>query len=115
MSPQVQLQLQFPWHRMPPTWKKSSLQVLPPILREVTWQMRFLQFQLQELVGTTNIQTTDGALYGKIAGANIRMNSGAPGGGVSIQLRGISTLTGASQPSDHFGWCIYQQLFPENW
>jgi TonB-linked SusC/RagA family outer membrane protein len=52
----------------------------------------------QELVGTTNIQTTDGALYGKIAGANIRMNSGAPGGGVSIQLRGISTLTGASQP-----------------
>lgn len=52
----------------------------------------------QELVGTTNIQTTDGALYGKIAGANIRMNSGAPGGGVSIQLRGISSLTGASQP-----------------
>ncbi|RZS96754.1 SusC/RagA family TonB-linked outer membrane protein [Cecembia calidifontis] len=52
----------------------------------------------KELVGTTTIQTTDGALYGKIAGANIRMNSGAPGGGVSIQLRGISSLTGASQP-----------------
>jgi outer membrane receptor protein involved in Fe transport len=52
----------------------------------------------KELVGTTTMQTTDGALYGKVAGANIRMNSGAPGGGVSIQLRGISSLTGASQP-----------------
>ncbi|MGY6521225.1 MAG: SusC/RagA family TonB-linked outer membrane protein [Mongoliitalea sp.] len=52
----------------------------------------------KELTGTTTIQTTDGALYGKIAGATIRSNSGAPGGGVSIQLRGISTLTGASQP-----------------
>jgi TonB-linked SusC/RagA family outer membrane protein len=52
----------------------------------------------QELVGTTTIQTTDGALYGKIAGANIRSNGGAPGGGMSIQLRGISSLAGASQP-----------------
>lgn len=52
----------------------------------------------KDLVGTTTIQTTDGALYGKIAGATIRSNSGAPGGGFSIQLRGISTLSGASQP-----------------
>lgn len=52
----------------------------------------------RELTGTTTIQTTDGALYGKIAGANIRSNGGAPGGGLSIQLRGISSLTGASQP-----------------
>lgn len=52
----------------------------------------------KELMGTTQIQTADGALYGKISGANIRMNGGAPGGGVSIQLRGISTLVGGSQP-----------------
>lgn len=52
----------------------------------------------KDLVGTTQIQTTDGALYGKVTGANIRMNSGAPGGGMSIQLRGISSLQGASQP-----------------
>lgn len=52
----------------------------------------------RELTGTTNIQTTDGALYGKVAGATIRSNGGAPGGGVSIQLRGISSLIGASQP-----------------
>ncbi|MBT0810970.1 SusC/RagA family TonB-linked outer membrane protein [Litoribacter ruber] len=52
----------------------------------------------RELTGTTTIQTTDGALYGKVAGATIRSNGGAPGGGMSIQLRGISSLTGASQP-----------------
>ncbi len=52
----------------------------------------------RELTGTTTIQTTDGALYGKIVGANIRSNSGAPGGGFSIQLRGLSTLSGGSQP-----------------
>ncbi|WP_226390788.1 SusC/RagA family TonB-linked outer membrane protein [Penaeicola halotolerans] len=52
----------------------------------------------RELTGTTTIQTTDGALYGKVAGANIRSNGGAPGGGLSIQLRGLSSLQGASQP-----------------
>lgn len=52
----------------------------------------------KELTGTTTIQTTDGALYGKVVGANIRSHGGAPGGGMSIQLRGISSLVGASQP-----------------
>jgi len=51
----------------------------------------------KDLTGTTTIQTTDGALYGKVAGATIRSNGGAPGGGMSIQLRGISSLSGASQ------------------
>ncbi|MBM3442649.1 MAG: SusC/RagA family TonB-linked outer membrane protein [Bacteroidetes bacterium] len=52
----------------------------------------------RELTGTTQIQTADGALYGKVPGANIRMNSGAPGGGINIQLRGLSSLTQASAP-----------------
>jgi TonB-linked SusC/RagA family outer membrane protein len=52
----------------------------------------------RDLTGTTTIQTTDGALYGKVAGATIRSNGGAPGGGISIQLRGISSLTSGSQP-----------------
>ena len=38
----------------------------------------------KELVGTTTIQTTDGALYGKVAGVTVRSNGGAPGGGLSI-------------------------------
>jgi len=52
----------------------------------------------KDLTGATQIQTADGALYGKVAGANIRMNSGAPGGGLQIQLRGLSSLTQASAP-----------------
>ena len=51
-----------------------------------------------ELIGTTPSQTLDGALSGKVAGAQIRSYSGAPGGGISIKLRGISTINGNSQP-----------------
>lgn len=52
----------------------------------------------EQLAGTTTNQTIDGALAGKIAGANIRSYSGAPGGGISVKLRGISTINGNSQP-----------------
>lgn len=52
----------------------------------------------KELMGTTQIQTVDNAFYGKLAGVNMNTNGGAPGGGVSVQLRGISSLVGASQP-----------------
>ena len=52
-----------------------------------------------ELLGTTDPQTLDNALYGKLNGVNINANGGAPGGGISVQLRGISTLgAGSSQP-----------------
>ncbi|MEH0156773.1 SusC/RagA family TonB-linked outer membrane protein [Limibacter armeniacum] len=51
-----------------------------------------------ELMGTTVPQTLDGALYGKLPGINITSNSGAPGGGVSIKLRGITTINGTSEP-----------------
>lgn len=52
-----------------------------------------------ELTGNTTPQTVDNALYGKLTGVNINANGGAPGGGVSVQLRGISTLgAGSSQP-----------------
>ncbi|MEL7002323.1 MAG: carboxypeptidase-like regulatory domain-containing protein [Bacteroidota bacterium] len=52
-----------------------------------------------ELTGTTKAQTVDNALYGKLTGVNIKANGGAPGGGVSVQLRGISTVSnGNSQP-----------------
>lgn len=52
----------------------------------------------EQLAGTTVNQTVDQALAGKIAGANIRSYSGAPGGGISVKLRGISTINGNSQP-----------------
>ncbi|HMN90471.1 MAG TPA: SusC/RagA family TonB-linked outer membrane protein [Saprospiraceae bacterium] len=52
-----------------------------------------------ELTGGTTPQTIDNALYGKIPGVQMTANSGAPGGGINVQLRGVSTLgAGSSQP-----------------
>ena len=53
----------------------------------------------EELRGKTNQQTLDNALFAKLPGVHMTSNSGAPGGGVNMQLRGISTLgAGSSQP-----------------
>jgi len=38
------------------------------------------------------------ALQGKVAGAYISRNSGNPAGGISVRLRGASTLSGSSDP-----------------
>src|SRR5438093_513461 len=38
------------------------------------------------------------ALQGKVPGAMISMNSGAPGGGAQIQIRGVTSILGAGQP-----------------
>ncbi len=40
----------------------------------------------------------DQALSGKISGALVQQNSGDPAGGISIRLRGPSTITGSSDP-----------------
>ncbi|MEO8840973.1 MAG: SusC/RagA family TonB-linked outer membrane protein [Kofleriaceae bacterium] len=42
--------------------------------------------------------TLDTAMTGKLAGANLQFNSGAPGGGAQLRLRGISTINGQSSP-----------------
>ncbi len=42
--------------------------------------------------------TVDKALQGKVAGAIISTNSGAPGGGLQVQIRGNNTIIGNSDP-----------------
>jgi TonB-linked SusC/RagA family outer membrane protein len=42
--------------------------------------------------------TLDEAMSGKLAGANLQFNSGAPGGGAQLRLRGVSTINGQSSP-----------------
>ncbi|HEY0476651.1 MAG TPA: SusC/RagA family TonB-linked outer membrane protein [Kofleriaceae bacterium] len=42
--------------------------------------------------------TLDDAMVGKLAGANMQANSGAPGGGAQLRLRGISTINGQASP-----------------
>src|SRR5664279_1653913 len=50
------------------------------------------------LNGTAPSQTFDQALNGKIVGATINANTGAPGGGQSVKLRGVTSVYGNTQP-----------------
>ncbi len=51
-----------------------------------------------QLNGVAPSQTFDAALNGKIPGANIVANTGAPGGGESVKLRGVTSVYGNTQP-----------------
>ena len=64
------------------------------------------QRNLPNAVTTVNAQelaraptaTVEGALQGKVPGALIQANSGAPGGGMQISLRGVSTINAGVDP-----------------
>ena len=51
----------------------------------------------KELSGS-GAQSIDAAMQGKVAGAQINQNSGNPAGGMSVRLRGPSTIAGSSEP-----------------
>ncbi len=51
-----------------------------------------------QLNGVAPAQTFDAALEGKISGAYINANTGAPGGGISVKLRGVTSVYGNTQP-----------------
>ena len=61
-------------------------------------------------VTTVPAGAVDKALQGKIAGANIQTNSGAPGAGAQIQIRGINTVIGASDPLIVVDGVIYSNV-----
>jgi TonB-linked SusC/RagA family outer membrane protein len=42
--------------------------------------------------------TFEDALNGKVSGVNIQSNSGAPGGGIQLQIRGNNTILGSHDP-----------------
>ncbi|HEY0898839.1 MAG TPA: carboxypeptidase-like regulatory domain-containing protein, partial [Sphingobacteriaceae bacterium] len=52
----------------------------------------------KELTGTAVPHTVEGALNGKLTGANIVQASGAPGGGISVRLRGLTSVNSSTQP-----------------
>ncbi|WP_220273415.1 carboxypeptidase-like regulatory domain-containing protein [Pontibacter diazotrophicus] len=52
----------------------------------------------REITGITTPQTIDAAISGKLVGANVVSNSGAPGGGIAMKLRGITSVFGNAQP-----------------
>lgn len=43
-------------------------------------------------------QSMEQSLQGKIVGAEIHSNSGSPGGGMQVRLRGVSTINAAAEP-----------------
>ncbi|TRX50932.1 SusC/RagA family TonB-linked outer membrane protein [Fulvivirga sp. M361] len=51
-----------------------------------------------EDIAQSNSVDLTAALTGKVAGALIQQNSGNPAGGISVRLRGVSTLAGSSDP-----------------
>ncbi|MES2850389.1 MAG: SusC/RagA family TonB-linked outer membrane protein, partial [Bacteroidota bacterium] len=52
----------------------------------------------KQLNGIAPAQTFDAAINGKIPGAYINASTGAPGGGVSVKLRGVTSVFGNTQP-----------------
>jgi len=50
--------------------------------------------ELQE----TSEPSIDGALQGHTAGVTVNRNSGAPGQGISVRIRGVTTVSGSNQP-----------------
>jgi len=44
------------------------------------------------------VPSVETAIQAKVPGAAIQQNSGAPGGGIQVKLRGVSTLNGLSAP-----------------
>lgn len=44
------------------------------------------------------LQTLDKVLQGRAAGVQVTSNSGQPGGGVSVVIRGVATINGSTQP-----------------
>ena len=51
-----------------------------------------------EDVSRVSAQTVEQALQGKVPGASIQANSGAPGGGMQMRLRGVTSINAGSEP-----------------
>lgn len=51
-----------------------------------------------EELSRTPAPSLESALQGKVVGASINLNNGAPGGGGTIQIRGVTSLIGNTQP-----------------
>jgi TonB-dependent starch-binding outer membrane protein SusC len=51
-----------------------------------------------EDVSRVSAQTVEQALQGKVVGASIQANSGSPGGGMQMRLRGVTSINGSSEP-----------------
>jgi TonB-linked SusC/RagA family outer membrane protein len=51
-----------------------------------------------ETLNKIPLPTLDGVLQGQTSGVQVVQNSGTPGGGMSVRIRGLSSITGSNQP-----------------
>ncbi|CAN0535736.1 unnamed protein product, partial [Scytosiphon promiscuus] len=51
-----------------------------------------------EVIADKTITTFEQAMEGRLAGVTVQQNSGQPGGGISVRVRGITSLTGSNEP-----------------
>ncbi len=49
-------------------------------------------------IANAGVPQVDAALAGKVPGALVQLNSGTPGGGASVRLRGTSTISRSAEP-----------------
>jgi TonB-dependent starch-binding outer membrane protein SusC len=49
-------------------------------------------------VNSVPTPTVENALQGKVPGADIEQNSGAPGGGMQVNIRGVTSINASSEP-----------------
>ncbi|MFL5348413.1 MAG: SusC/RagA family TonB-linked outer membrane protein [Hyalangium sp.] len=94
---------------VPPSQKSVNVPLEPSFTEEMVVVGRASEVARKNLansVATVNAEslnrtpaaTVDQAIQGKVAGANIQSNSGAPGGGLQMRMRGVSTINGESAP-----------------
>jgi TonB-linked SusC/RagA family outer membrane protein len=63
-----------------------------------------------EELSQVSAPTVLNALTGKVSGVNLQSNSGAPGGGIQMQIRGSNTLLGAHDPLFVVDGVIYSNV-----
>jgi TonB-linked SusC/RagA family outer membrane protein len=63
--------------------------------RNLTTSVGYVSGEDVSKVAAASIES---ALYGRLAGVNIQSNSGAPGGGLQLQIRGSNTILAAFDP-----------------
>ncbi|HZS60410.1 MAG TPA: SusC/RagA family TonB-linked outer membrane protein [Gemmatimonadaceae bacterium] len=59
-------------------------------------------------VNQSAVASVEQGLQGRMAGVNVIQNDAAPGGGISVQIRGMSTLTGVTNPLYVVDGVIYE-------
>jgi len=63
-----------------------------------------------EDVTKVSAPTIESSLAGRVAGVNLQSNSGAPGGGIQMQIRGNNTILGAYDPLYVIDGVIYSNV-----